>query len=58
VEVLAADLANCRAGLPVTALRESVLDRAIRLAINYRVPLALVGAYLLMRILLAVVARG
>ncbi len=57
VELFAADLANCRAGLPVAALPERFLDRIVRVAINYRVPLALVGAYLLMRIILVIVAR-
>jgi serine/threonine protein kinase len=52
VELLAADLARSRAGLPTTALPEGLIDRGIRVAINYRVPLALVGAYLLMRIIL------
>jgi serine/threonine protein kinase len=56
VELLAADLSRFRAGQPVTALRESVTDRFIRLAIKYRVPLALIAAYLLMRIALAALA--
>jgi serine/threonine protein kinase len=56
VELLAADLSRFRAGQQVTALRESLADRMMRLAINYRVPLALIAAYLLMRIALAAVS--
>jgi serine/threonine protein kinase len=52
VEHLGHDLAAFRAGKPVSALPEGIVDRVIRVAINYRVPLALVAAYLLMRIVL------
>jgi serine/threonine protein kinase len=58
VDLLAADLARFRAGLPVSALPERFLDRAVRVTINYRVPLALIAAYLLMRIILVSLARS
>jgi serine/threonine protein kinase len=53
VELLANDLTRLRAGQPISVLREGVVDRVVRLAVNYRVPLALVAAYLVMRIALA-----
>jgi serine/threonine protein kinase len=53
VELLAADLSRFRGGQQVTALRESLADRVIRLTVNYRVPIALIAAYLLMRIAFA-----
>jgi hypothetical protein len=42
---------------PVAAHREGPLERAGRVASKYRVPITLVTAYLLMRVLLAVFAR-
>jgi serine/threonine protein kinase len=57
VEHLGQDLASLRAGGPIAALPETWVDRAVRVAINYRVPLALVAAYLLMRIILVALAR-
>jgi serine/threonine protein kinase len=56
VELLAADLNRFRAGEPVSVLRERVVDRLVRVAIKYRVPIALVAAYLVMRIALAVLS--
>ena len=53
VELLAGDLTRFRAGQPISVLREGVVDRVIRVAVNYRVPLTLVAAYLVMRIALA-----
>jgi serine/threonine protein kinase len=58
VEHLAADVARARAGQSVSALPERLIDRAVRLAVNYRVPLALIGAYLLMRVILVALARA
>jgi serine/threonine protein kinase len=52
VEALAADVRRFVDGGPVTAHRESVLDRARRVARTYRTPIALVLAYLVMRALL------
>jgi len=55
---LAADVARFRAGLPVAAHHETVLERAGRFAITYRTPILLVLSYLLMRALVALyVAR-
>ena len=55
---LARDVAAFRAGDPVTAYRENVLERARRLAIRHSTPILLVLAYLLMRIaFLAVFGR-
>jgi serine/threonine-protein kinase len=52
VEALAADLARYLAGLPVSAHRESPLERARRFAAKHEVAILLVLAYALMRILL------
>jgi serine/threonine protein kinase len=49
VEALAADLARFRDGEPVVAYRETLLERSMRLAGRYRVPIAVVLAYLVMR---------
>jgi serine/threonine protein kinase len=57
VELLAADFARARAGQSVSALPEGIVDRATRVVVNYRVPLALVGAYLLMRVILVALSR-
>ena len=57
VEELAADIDRFRAGLPVTAYREGLLDRAERVFNRYRTPIFLVLAYLLMRTLLLLFAQ-
>jgi serine/threonine protein kinase len=57
VEALARDVAAFRAGDPVSAYRESILERARRVAIRYRTPILLVLAYLLMRVTLLAI-RG
>lgn len=49
---LAADVARFLNRQPVTAHRETVIERAARLARNYRTAILLVLAYLLMRVLL------
>ncbi len=54
---LAADVARFRNALPVSAFPERLPDRARRLASKYRVPLALVLAYVGMRVLLLLLAR-
>jgi serine/threonine protein kinase len=54
VEELAADLARYLAGLPVDAHREKVLERVGRFARRYRVPILLVLAYLVLRVVLLV----
>src|SRR5207245_5409627 len=53
VAELAADVERFLAGQPVQAYPESVGERVRRLAVRYRAPLLLVAAYLLMRVLLA-----
>jgi serine/threonine protein kinase len=53
VDALVADLARYRSGRPVDAYPETLLDRAARLAYNYRVPLLLIIAYLIMRVIVA-----
>jgi serine/threonine protein kinase len=55
VEELAADLARYLAGLPVSAHRESLLERARRFAGKHRVAILLVLAYALMRVLLILI---
>ena len=44
-------------GAAVRAHRETVLQRFVRVGRRYRTPIALVGAYLLMRLLLVLLAR-
>jgi serine/threonine protein kinase len=55
VEELAADLSRYRAGLAVSAHRESLLDRAGRFARRHRTAILLVLAYVLMRALLILI---
>jgi eukaryotic-like serine/threonine-protein kinase len=52
VQALAADVARHLAGEPVSVYRERLTDRLARLASKHAVALALVGAYMLMRVLL------
>ena len=54
---LAAEVERFLAALPVRAYPEGPVERVRRLAAKYRTPLLLVTAYLLMRILLALVTR-
>jgi len=56
VSELADEVKRYAAGAPVHAYRESVVERASRVVRRYRVPIVLVGAYLLMRIVLLLVA--
>lgn len=53
VDALVTDLARFRSGQPVEAYPETLFDRAVRLASNYRVPLLLILAYLIMRVIVA-----
>jgi serine/threonine protein kinase len=57
VRDLAAEVERFLSALPVHAYPEGPVERARRLATKYRTPLLLVAAYLLMRIVLALVAR-
>ncbi len=50
---LARDIARYQAGQPVSAYRETILDRAGRLLSIYRAPAGLILAYLIMRALVA-----
>jgi serine/threonine protein kinase len=56
VRSLADDVARFRAERPVTAHKETLLDRAGRLARTYRTPILLILAYMLMRAIVAFVA--
>jgi serine/threonine protein kinase len=58
VTALAADVANFLDALPVAAHSESILERARRVASRHRTAIALVVAYLVMRVALFVFARG
>jgi serine/threonine protein kinase len=51
------DVARFLSGSPVHAYAEGPLERVRRVAARYRTPLVLVATYLVMRVLLAVVAR-
>ena len=57
VGALQADVSRFLSDLPVSAYAERPLEQVRRLAAKYRTPLVLVLAYLVMRALLAVVAR-
>jgi serine/threonine protein kinase len=57
VSALAADVSRFLSAEPVEAHRERLPERLGRLLSKHRVPVALVAAYLLMRVLLAVFAR-
>jgi eukaryotic-like serine/threonine-protein kinase len=57
VRDLAAEVERFLSALPVHAYPEGPVERVRRLAGKYRTPLLLVAAYLLMRIVLALVAR-
>ena len=57
VAELQEDVARFLSGGPVSAYAEGPLETARRLATKYRTPLVLVAAYLVMRVVLAVVAR-
>jgi hypothetical protein len=52
VPSLAEDVARFRDGRPVEAYRENIFERGQRLAVRYRLPIALVLAYVFMRALL------
>jgi hypothetical protein len=52
VEDLARDIARFRDGLPVSAYRESLLERAARVYRRYRVPILLVLVYMIVRVVL------
>lgn len=53
--VLAEDIARYRAGKAVIAYRETVLDRIERFVTGYQTPILLVLAYLIMRLLVALI---
>jgi serine/threonine-protein kinase len=57
VGALAADVSRFLSAEPVDAHREGPAERLARLVVKHRVPVALVTAYLVMRVLLAVFAR-
>jgi serine/threonine protein kinase len=52
VEALARDIARYRNGDPVDAYSETVLERLVRLYRRYEVPILLVMAYMIMRVIL------
>jgi serine/threonine protein kinase len=57
VAALAADVANYLDALPVTAHRESLLERARRVTVRHRTAILLVLAYLVVRVALLIFAR-
>jgi eukaryotic-like serine/threonine-protein kinase len=54
VAALAADVAQFRDGQPVSAYRESILERLARVYRRHRLPILLVVAYMLMRVILLI----
>jgi len=58
VPALAADVSRFLAGLAVEAHREGIIDRITRVGRRYRLPMLLVLAYLLMRVLLLWASRA
>jgi len=57
VQLLARDIAQYRDGEPVTAYQESFLERLARFYSRYRVPIVLLVAYLIVRVILALWLR-
>jgi eukaryotic-like serine/threonine-protein kinase len=57
VQSLARDIAQFREGEPVSAYQESLLERLARIYRRYRVPIVLLVAYLIMRVILALWLR-
>ena len=57
VEQLAAEIARFRTQQPVSAYRESLLERALRVYRRYELPILLLLAYVVMRLVLLVWAR-
>jgi hypothetical protein len=57
VQELAADIGRYLEGLPVSAYRENLLERAARLIKRHQVAVVLVLAYLLMRMLFLFISR-
>jgi serine/threonine protein kinase len=53
VQALTADVSRFMAQLAVEAHRETIVERTVRVAMKYRLPIALVLTYLAMRLLLA-----
>jgi hypothetical protein len=56
VMALVSDIRRYRGGLAVEAHAESPFERTMRFARTYRVAIVLVAAYLMMRVIVAVVA--
>lgn len=54
VSDLSADVSRYLDGLPVTARRETILDKSLRFYRRYSVPILLIAAYLAMRVLLLI----
>jgi hypothetical protein len=57
VAALGEDVARFRAGRAVEAHRENPMERTVRFVRTYQVPILLVLAYVIMRALVAFVAR-
>jgi serine/threonine protein kinase len=57
VSELSADVSRYLDGLPVTARRETVLERVARFYRRHTIPILLIAAYLVMRILLLLFSR-
>jgi eukaryotic-like serine/threonine-protein kinase len=57
VDALAEDVSRFLSALPVSAYREGPVETGRRLALKYRTPIALVLAYLVMRVVLAIAMR-
>jgi hypothetical protein len=57
VREMAADIGSFLEGLPVSAYRENILERTVRLLRRHRAAVVLVAAYLLMRVLFILFSR-
>ena len=57
VSALSADVSRYLDGLPVTARRETVFEKVARFYRRYTVPILLIAAYLVMRVLLLIFSR-
>jgi serine/threonine protein kinase len=58
VQELAADVGKYLDGMPVSAYRENILERTVRLVNRNRVAVVLILAYLLMRVVFILFSRG
>ncbi len=57
VREMSADIGSFLEGLPISAYRENILEKTVRLLSRHRAAVVLVAAYLLMRMLFILFSR-